>query len=380
MHRPLGALNNRNMISTPTVKWRQAFAFSFGGWRASALALIPAALLLRSIFPHPLLAFAAAALALIPLASLLGDATEQLSGHAGAAAGGLLNATLGNITELVFGLIGLAEGHTEVVKASLTGSIIGNLLLVFGLAAFLGGLRHSTMRFSQAAVGTNTSMLFLAVVGLVMPALYQLSVPGAGDPGLRVVNHLSMWTAIVLLASYLCSFIFIFRTHRSLFRGPTAEPPRLSPTAAVVIMVVATALIALASEVLISQIQAVTLSLGCTELFVGIVIVAAVGNAAEHSTAILLARKNEMDLALGISIGSSAQIALLIAPLLVVVSHFLHMPMSLVFNPLEIAAVIISVVVVTVASADGETHWFEGAQLLGIYALMAVFFYYVPAG
>ncbi len=367
------------MISTFTATWRQAFALSFGGWRASLLVLIPAALLLRSVFPHPLLAFGTAALALIPLASLLGDATEQLAGHAGAAAGSLLNATLGNITELIFGLIGLAEGHSEVVKASLTGSIIGNLLLVFGLAAFVGGLRHPTMRFSQAAVGANTSMLFLAVVGLVMPALYQLSVPRATQASEVVVNHLSLWTALVLLASYLCSFIFIFRTHRSLFRGPTPEPPHLSRAAAIMVMLVATTLIALASEILISQIESVTRSLGWTELFVGVVIVAAVGNAAEHSTAILLARKNEMDLALGISIGSSAQIALLIAPLLVVVSHSLRMPMSLVFNPLEIAAVIISVVVVTVASADGETHWFEGAQLLGIYALMAVFFYYIPA-
>lgn len=368
------------MVSSSNSTWREVLALSLGGWRASILVLLPAALLLRSVYPRPLLAFAAAALALVPLASLLGDATEQLAGHAGAAAGALLNATFGNVTELVFGLIALAKGHAQVVKASLTGSIIGNLLLVFGLSAVIGGLRYPTMYFSRAAVGANTSMLFLAVVGLAMPALYQLSTQGTAKAGTAVINHLSLLTALVLLASYLCSFIFIFRTHRSLFRGAELGAPRVSRTTALVTMTGATALIALASEILIGEIEPVTSRLGWTELFVGIVIVAALGNAAEHSAAIIMARRNQMDLALGISIGSSAQIALFVAPLLVVISQWLPSPMSLVFNPLEIAGVIISVVVVTVASADGETHWFEGVQLLAIYAILAVFFYFVPAG
>ena len=359
--------------------WREAIRFSLGGWRISILLLLPVAALSSALHLHPVIGFGAAAAALVPLASLLGDGTEQLAGHIGATAGGLLNATLGNLAELIFGVIALWEGHTEVVKASLTGSIIGNLLLVFGLAAFLGGLRREKLSFNRVAVGANTSMLFLAVVALVMPALFQLSVSGTLESAGLKIERLSLWTAVVLLLSYFSSFIFMFRTHRSVFHGASFEAPSIRKSTAVIVLVAAAALTGVASEILVSRIEVVTRALGWTELFVGLVIVATVGNAAEHSTAIVMARKDKMDLAMNIAIGSSAQIALFVAPVLVVLSQARPRPMSLVFHPLEIAAVMFSVGVVTVASMDGETNWFEGLQLLGVYVILAVFFYFLPA-
>jgi Ca2+:H+ antiporter len=359
--------------------WGEAIRLSLGGWRISIVVLLPAAALFKALQLHPAIAFGAAALALVPLASLLGDATEQLAGHIGATAGGLVNATLGNLTEVIFGVIALQGGHTEVVKASLTGSIIGNLLLVFGLAAFLGGLGREKLSFSRVAVGANTSMLFLAVVALVMPALFQLSVSGTLEATGFKIQRLSLWTAVVLLASYFSSFIFMFRTHRSIFRGERFMTPNIGKWTAVMVLVTASVLTAVASEILVSQLEAVTRVLGWTELFVGLIIVATVGNAAEHSTAVVMARRDEMDLAMNVAIGSSAQIALFVAPVLVVLSELRAQPMSLVFHPLEVAAVMFSVGVATVASVDGETNWFEGLQLLGVYVILAVFFYFLPA-
>jgi len=355
-----------------------ALRFALFGWRLSIAFLLPAVIFSQALHLSPVLTFSAAALALIPLASLLGDATEQLAAHAGAAAGGLLNATLSNIAEVVIGFVALWNGHLQVVRASITGSIIGNLLLVFGLAAFVGGLGRDKLRFSSAAVGANTSMLFLAVVALVVPALFQLSVFRSFEATGRRIEYLSFWTAVVLLIVYGGSLVFMFRTHRSLFRGAILANPVLSRAAALGILVGATALTVVASQVLIRQIEPVTRSLGWTELFVGLIIVAIVGNAAEHSAAVMLARKDQMDLALSIAIGSSAQIALFVAPLLVLVSWVRPPAMSLVFHPLEIAAIIISVGVVTVASIDGETQWFEGLHLLAVYAILAVFFYFLP--
>ena len=356
----------------------EALRFSLRGWRISMLPLLAAAVICRAVHASPVVIFAAAALALVPLAGLVGQATNELTGHVGPAAAGLLNATLGNLTELIIGVLALAQGQIEVVKASITGSIIGELLFVFGLAALVGGLGREKLVLSQVAMGANISMLFLAVVALVTPALFQLSVVGSLQArGVRI-EHLSLWAAAVLLTSYVCSLVFMLKTHRSLFRGETSAQAALPRGAAIGVLVVSAALVALASEILVGQIEAVTRSLGWTELFVGVVVVATVGNAAEHSTAVLAARAGRMDLALNIAIGSSTQIALFVAPLLVVLSPWLAAPMSLVFRPLEIGAVILSVGVVVIVSMDGETNWFEGVQLLGVYVILAVFFYFLP--
>ncbi|MGH9396857.1 MAG: calcium/proton exchanger [Terriglobia bacterium] len=359
--------------------WKEALGFSLGKWKLSILPLVAAAVLFKALRLNPVLVFALAALALLPLAGLIGQATEELAGHVGATLGGLLNATLGNITELIFGVVALWGGQTEIVKASITGSIIGNLLLVFGLAAFVGGIGRERLRFSQFASTSNISMLFLAVVALVMPAIFQLSVFGSLEATGARIERLSLWAAAVLLICYLGSLLFVFRTHRGLFRVGTVRPAIISKGAALIALVVATALAAVATAVLVSQIPAATHALGWTDLFVGIVIVATVGNATEHSTAIMMARHDQMDLALNIAVGSSTQIALFVAPLLVVISQVLPSPMSLVFHPLEIAAIILSVGAVALVSMDGETHWFEGLQLLGVYLILVVFFYYVPA-
>ncbi len=360
-----------------TALWREAFKFSLGNWRISILALVPATILLNILHASPVLIFAASSLAIIPLSSLLGDATEELAAHSGPALGGFLNSTLGNLTELIIGVLALWSGHVEVVKASLTGSIIGNLLLVFGLSALVGGWGRDKLSFNRVAVGANTTMLFLAAVALVMPALYDLTVFGSLRPGGAALDRLSFWTALVLLASYAASLIFTFRTHRNPF-GAEGETPILPRAAAVSILVVTAALIAVASEILVGQIESVTRQLGWTELFVGLIVVATVGNAAEHSTAVLMARRNKMDLALSITIGSSTQIALFVAPVLVLLSQARPEPMSLVFHPLEIAAVILSAGIATLVSLDGETNWLEGVQLLAVYAILAVFFYFLP--
>jgi Ca2+:H+ antiporter len=340
--------------------------------------LLILAILFQLLRVNAVVVFVMAALALVPLAGLIGQATEELAGYAGATAGGILNAALGNITELVFGVVAIWMGQTEIVKASITGSIIGNLLLVFGLAAFVGGIGREKLFFSKFAAGANLSMLFLAVVALVMPALFQLSVYGAIPISGARIERLSLWTASVLLLSYLASLWFSFRTHRDLFRLNKGKPPEVSKTAAVIGLVVASVLAGVASDILVRQIDAATRSLGWTQLFVGLVIVATVGNATEHSTAVIMARHNQMDLALTVAVGSSIQIALFVAPFLVLISQFRTPRLSLVFHPLEIAAVILSVGVVALVSFDGETHWFEGLQLLGVYLILAVFFYYLP--
>ena len=364
---------------TNTSPWREAFRFSVGNWRIVILLLVPGAVVLEILHGHPLAIFAVAALALVPLASLLGDVTEDLAGHVGPALGGFLNATLGNATELIIAFLALRSGHVEVVKASITGSIIGNLLLVFGLAVLAGGIGREKQTFNRTAIGANTSMLFLAVVALVMPAIFDLAVFGRLEASGAVIERLSLWTAVVLLVSYFASLIFTFRTHKDVFRGEGHHTPVLGRGAAMAVLAAGTLLIALASEILVGQIEFVTKSMGWTELFVGLVIVATVGNAAEHSTAVMMARKDKMDLALNIAVGSSTQIALFVAPLLVVASQLMPHPMSLVFHPLEIAAVIFSVGVVTLVSQDGETNWFEGLQLLSVYVILGVFFYFLPS-
>jgi Ca2+:H+ antiporter len=354
-----------------------ALRFSLGRWRGVLVILIPLAVALKLSGGHPVLTFASAALALAPLASMLGDATEQLAAHIGSAAGGLLNATLGNLTELIFGIVALAGGHVEVVKASLTGSILGNLLLVFGVAAFVGSLGREKLKFNRAAVGANTTMLSIATIALGMPSVFQWLRLPRHAPGEVSGGQLSLAVAAVLLVIYTASLFFMLHTHRSLFRGRIATTPVIGCTTALVILAATAGLIVFVSQILVGEIEFVARSMHWTELFIGLVIVGVLGNAAEHSSAVMLACRDQMDLSLQIAVGSGAQIALFIAPLLVVMSRAWR-PESLVFHPLEIGAILVSVGVVTVASIDGETNWFEGLQLIGAYVILAAFFYFLP--
>jgi Ca2+:H+ antiporter len=351
-------------------------------WLNFLLLTIPVAIVLHIEEASPLLVFAASAAAIIPLAGILGESTQALSTHAGPTVGGLLSSTMGNATEFIIAIFALRAGHIEVVKASLSGSIIGNLLLVLGLAVFFGGIGREKQTFSRTAAGTNSTMLFIAVIALVMPAVYDLSVHGDLKEHGATLENLSLWTSGVLILLYITSFLFVLKTHKSIFSGGTDANadthPTVSVRSAVTAMISATLVIAYMSEILVGEIEAVTKSLGLTELFVGVIVVAIVGNAAENSSAILMARKNKMDLAVTIAVGASTQVALFVAPLLVLLSVVIGRPMTLVFNAFEIAAIILAVLIVEMISSDGETNWFEGVQLLAVYALMAVAFYFVP--
>jgi Ca2+:H+ antiporter len=341
---------------------------------------VPLALVLHFVHPAPLLIFAAAALAIIPLAAVLGTATEALAEHTGPRLGGLLNVAMGNITELIISIFMLRAGHVEIVKASLSGSIIGNVLLVLGASALAGGIGREKQVFSRQTAGMNSTMLFIAVVALVTPAVYDLAVFGTLKENGGAVEHLSLWTSDVLIAVYALSLLFTFVTHR----GPTgtphspAEGGATSARSALVSLAVATVLVALLSEILVGQVEAVKARLGWSDLFVGVIIIAVIGNAAEHATAVMMAYRDRMDLALTIAIGSSSQIALFVAPVLVFLGWFMGHEMTLVFSPLEIAGIALAVLIVEMISYDGETTWFEGAELIAVYLILAVSFYFVP--
>ena len=332
------------------------------------------------------LIFVCACLSIIPLAGLLGLATEHLSARAGEGIGGFLNATFGNLAELIIAVVALRAGHTEVVKASLTGSIIGNVLLVLGAAFFAGGLKKNVQKFNATGAQAQATTLCVAAFAFIIPAAFHVLGGRAATPAME--HHLSLALAIVLLSIYLSGLLFSLRTHRSLFTGSREEGDVLSHGKdgdhwsvgrAVGVLVGVSALIGWMSELLVGSVEGAAHALGMSELFVGVIVVAIVGNAAEHSTAILMALKNRMDLSVGIGIGSSTQIALFVAPFLVLVSYLIApQPMDLTFTVAEILAVVVSALLISQAVSNGETNWFEGLQLLGLYGILAVAFYFFP--
>lgn len=313
----------------------------------------------------------------------MGEATEAIANKAGAGVGGLLNASFGNAAELIIAIVALRDGYDEVVKASLTGSIIGNLLLVLGLSLFAGGLAHHTQRFNKTGIRSLGTMLTIATISLVAPGMLH----ALGGRGLALrERELSFDIAIVLLCVYGASLVFSLRTHKQFFTGealPDASPHSLNSTRlAIVTLCVATAVTVWLSEILVSTLEPAAQALGMNHTFVGVIILAMVGNAAEHGTAVTFARKNRMDLSLGIALGSSIQVALFVAPVLVLLSYLIapH-PMDLLFTPLEIVIVGLSVYIADHVSGDGESHWLEGVQLLAAYLIFAItFFYLSPVG
>jgi len=336
--------------------------------------------------------FVCAGLAIVPLAGLMGRATEDLAARLGAGVGGLLNATFGNAAELIIALAALRQGLHEVVKASLTGSIIGNVLLVLGLSVLLGGLKRERQQFDRAAAAVGSTLMALAAVGLLLPAVFHFVAEEAVRGGaltkareIVIERGLSLEIAVVLFVSYLLSLLFSLRTHRHLYAGQDHKGAHAHPAAggtvgrAVVLLLVATAAIAWMSEILVGAVEEASHALGLTEVFVGVIVVAVIGNAAEHSSAVLMAIKNQMDLAMNIAIGSSIQIALFVAPLLLFASYALgpH-PMDLRFTTFEVVAVVISVAVLNLVAQDGESNWLEGALLLAVYLVIALAFYFLP--
>jgi Ca2+:H+ antiporter len=343
------------------------------------LVLVPVSLSLGLVGAAPVWIFLFACGAIIPLAGLMGEATEHLTHHAGPAIGGLLNATFGNAAELIIGFMALRAGEQEVVKASLTGSIIGNLLVVLGLAMLCGGWRRRELQFNRLAAESGSSMMVLAVVALVIPAIYAQVTQHRHPDHIESISFDISW---VLLLTYGASFIFSLKSHRELF---TTIDEHTEETAgeiwslrkSVVILLVSAGFIGWISEFLVEAVGAAGEALGIGKVFMGVVLVAIVGNAAEHSTAILVALKGKMDLAVGIAMGSSMQIALFVAPALVIAGHWIGQPMGLEFTILEVVAVMLSVCAVALLINDGKTNWFEGLQLLAIYAILAIAFYFI---
>jgi Ca2+:H+ antiporter len=323
--------------------------------------------------------FVAGAVSLIPAAGLIGEATEELTNRCGPTFGGFLNATFGNAAELIIAVVALRANHLEIVKASITGSIIGNLLLVFGASSFVGGLTHGTQRFNRLASGSATVMLSLAVAALVMPATVAFFAFGSLDARPEVLLRLSVWTSWVLLFVYLAGLVCAFKTNRDPLRPAGCHPSRLSTASGVVLLLAGTLLTTVEAEILVRGLEPALSQLGMTELFAGVIVVALVGNAAEHYSAVAAAYRNDLTLAIEISIGSSAQIALMVAPLIVLISRVMGVPMSLLFNPFEIAAIVLSVATVTLVAMDGESNWLEGLQLLGLYVILGAAFYFIPA-
>jgi Ca2+:H+ antiporter len=342
---------------------------------------IPIAYALHWQDANKLWIFIAACVAIIPLAGLMGRATEVLADAMGPSIGGLLNATFGNAAELIIAIFALRNGETELVKASITGSILGNILLVLGAAIVAGGCFHRRQTFNRTSASLGATLLALASIGLIIPTIhYQLAHPAADD---ETINYLSDEIAVILAVVYVLSLLFTLFTHRQLFASPEAvkevhEEPEWSNWTAIIVLLLATVGVALMSEMLVGSVTEASKALGMNDVFVGVIVVAVIGNAAEHSTAVLVAVKNQMDLAVTIAIGSSLQIALFVAPVLLLIAHMMGVKFDLHFSVMEVIAVVLAVGVMSMVSQDGETHWMEGVMLLAVYVMLALAFYHLP--
>lgn len=350
--------------------------------------------------------FVTAGLAILPLAAWMGTATEEIAIVAGPTFGGLLNATFGNATELIIALIALRAGLVSVVKASITGSIIGNLLLVMGLAMLLGGVRYKEQTFQPVIARVNASSMNLAVIAMLLPSAVNYTSSGIDE---QTIQHLSIAVAGVLIVVYSLTLLFSMKTHTYLYEvgvastkadevseatatpdatAPSPSNPPHSHTATaepapnlmlwIGVLVAATLLVAIESELLVDSLEAATSQLGLTALFTGVILLPIIGNAAEHATAVTVAMKNKMDLSLSVAVGSSLQIALFVAPVLVLAGWFMGQPMDLDFNPFELVAVAVAVLITNSISADGKSNWLEGILLLAAYAVLGLAFYFHP--
>lgn len=370
-------------------------------WLRYMLLFVPVAFALEFIpaLHNELLLFVVCCLGLVPLAGYLGEATEELAIHTGPRIGGLLNATLGNAAELIITIVALREGKYELVKASITGSILGNLLLILGFSLLLGGLRHGIQRFDRQQAGVSASMMTLAVIGLMIPTLVELLREielgrldvfdtAVNDPAL---NALSLGVAGVLMLLYVLSLIFSFQQPERGVGGPTGvddhspeqgeqHKAKWSVPVALGVLAISTLAIVFLSEFLVGAVEPTTAALGLSEFFVGIIVIPLVGNVAEHIVGVQMALKNKMDLSMTISFGSSMQVALFVAPLLVFISLLFGPELTLFFSLIEVAALGLAVLIATIISVDGESNWLEGAQLLAVYVITALGFFYLTSG
>lgn len=350
------------------------------GWLDLLWVFVPIALVLEFTQASETAVFVTAALGIVPLAGILGEATDALAHRAGARIGALLNATFGNAAELIITVAAIRAGLIEVVKASITGSIIGNLLLVLGLSLLLGGLKNGFQRFGRRSASVSVTMMAIAIIGLGIPAVFSQAIETKDHFG---VEYLSIGVAIALMLGYALSLLFTFsipaeKTPSALVDETEPEHIKWSTRASLAILGVSVVFIAALSEILVGAIEPLVKQQGMTELFVGVIVVPIIGNAAEHLVAVEMAMKNKMEIALGVALGSSMQIALFVAPLLVFISLIAGNPMSLVFNPFELAALGATVAIAALIALDGESNWLEGAQLLIVYVILALAFFYLP--
>ena len=321
----------------------------------------------------PVIVFFLAALSVLPLAKYIGESTEELASRTSPVIGGLLNASFGNATELIIGIFAVKAGLIEVVKASIAGSVIGTLLLVLGLAMFLGGCGREKQTFNKTGILAQSSALFLATIALIVPAIFFET---GADAASSTVQNLSLLVSLVLICMYGASLFFSLYTHKHLYREEVGKYlPRWSTGRAAATLVVATVGVAWVSDILVNSIEPLVVRLGWSQLFIGVIFVAVIGNAAEHISAVSVARKNRMDLAIQISIGSATQMVLIVAPVLVLLGVLTGQPMNLIFNSFELVAMVLAVVIVNFIVQDGESNWFEGLQLLAAYAIMAIAFF-----
>lgn len=337
------------------------------------LIFIPISIVADLMKLSPIWIFVLSALAIIPLAGVMGEATEEISFYAGPRIGGFLNATFGNATELIISFFALKAGLFDVVKSSIAGSVIGNILLVLGASMFAGGIKYKIQKFNKKVVEVSSSMLLFAVIGLTIPAIFTHTIKA------EILTEKYQWVSIAIAISmfiiYLLGLYFSFYTHKDLYGSEHQESggAKWSLKKSIIILALATVGVALESEFLVSSVESVTHMLSLSEFFVGIIIIPIIGNAAEHSTAIIMATKNKMDVAVEIAVGSSLQIILFVAPILIFIS-LLFKPMSIIFNVFELVAMIVSVLIVNRVASDGESNWLEGIQLIAVYIIIAISF------
>jgi len=343
------------------------------------LLFIPIAILAEVLHGNPLIVFATSALAVIPLAGLMGEATEVLAAKTGPRVGGLLNATLGNAAELIITLFAIRAGLLELVKASIIGSILGNVLLVMGFSILAGGLKNGLQKFDRSHVGLDATMTILVVIAISVPSIFNAAI----EPDTLRVEELSLTTAAAMLVIYVLSIIHSLRSRNGESEaGPSVKPtqagPHWSMRMALGVLAVSTVAIALMSEFLVGAVEPVTATLGFSEFFVGIILIPIIGNVAEHLVAVQVALKDQMDLSLSVALSSSLQIALFVAPVLVFISLLLGHPLTLEFNGFELIALTAAAVIAAFVALDGESNWLEGAMLLIVYLMLGLAFFFLP--
>ena len=345
------------------------------------LLFVPISIVMYFMKAPPIWMFVVSCLAIMPLAGLMGTATEELAKYQGASIGGLLNATFGNATELIICIVALQKNELAIVKASLIGSIIGNILLVLGLSILLGGIKHKVQKFNITVAQSHATMLAMAAVALLIPALFVRSVPGLKETAANPqILELSIGVAIVMIVLYIGSLVFSLYTHERLFKAAEdcpEDPPSWSQRNAILVLIAATIAIAFESELLVGGIEPVVTSWHLSKLFVGIIIVPIIGNAAEHSTAVLMAMRNKMDISLNIAVSSCTQIAMFVVPVCIFISLIVGHPLTVLFSNFELIAVSAAVFIAILISWDGQSQWLEGAQLLATYVIVALAFYFI---